>query len=34
MIKDSLFSRNFSLNVKGKLVELNSPKIMGILNAT
>ncbi len=34
MIKDSLFSRNFSLNIKGKLVELNSPKIMGILNAT
>jgi len=34
VIKDSLFSRNFSLNVKGKLVELNSPKIMGILNAT
>ncbi len=34
MIKDSLFSRNFSLNIKGKLVELNSPQIMGILNAT
>ncbi len=34
MIKDSLFSRNFSLNIKGKLFELNSPKIMGILNAT
>ncbi len=34
MIKDSLFSRNFSLNIKGKLLELNSPKIMGILNAT
>jgi len=34
VIKDSLFSRNFSLNIKGKLVELNSPKIMGILNAT
>ncbi len=34
MIKDNLISRNFSLNIKGKLVELNSPKIMGILNAT
>jgi len=34
VIKDSLISRNFSLNLKGKLLELNSPKIMGILNAT
>lgn len=34
MIKNSLFSRKFSLNIKGKLVSLNSPKIMGILNAT
>ncbi len=34
MVKDRLFSRNFSLNIKGELVELNSPKIMGILNAT
>lgn len=34
MIKDSLISRKISLNIKGKLLELNSPKIMGILNAT
>jgi len=34
MIKDSLISRNFSLNIKGKLFDMNSPKIMGILNAT
>ena len=33
-MKDSLFSRKFSLNIKGNLVDLNSPKIMGILNAT
>lgn len=33
-MKDSLFSRKFSLNIKGKLFDLNSPKIMGILNAT
>ena len=33
-MKDSLISRKFSLNIKGKLVDLNSPKIMGILNAT
>jgi dihydropteroate synthase len=34
VIKDSLFSRKFSLNIKGKLFDLSSPKIMGILNAT
>lgn len=34
VIKDNLFSRKFSLNIKGKLVNLNTPKIMGILNAT
>lgn len=34
MIKDSLISRKFSLNIKGKLIDLNSPKIMGILNVT
>ncbi len=34
MIKDNLISRNFSLNIKGKLFDLNSPKVMGILNAT
>ncbi len=33
-MKDSLISRNYSLNIKGKLLDLNSPKIMGILNAT
>jgi len=33
-MKDSLISRNYSLNIKGKLFDLNSPKIMGILNAT
>ncbi len=34
MIKDSLFSRDFSLNIKGKLLKFDSPRIMGILNAT
>ena len=33
-MQNSLFTRNFSLNIKGKLFEFNSPKIMGILNAT
>jgi len=33
-MQNSLFTRKFSLNIKGKIFELNSPKIMGILNAT
>ncbi len=32
--KDTFFSRNFSLNCNGQLIDLNSPKIMGILNIT
>ncbi len=30
----TLFSRNFSLNLGGKLLELSSPAVMGIINAT
>jgi dihydropteroate synthase len=32
--KDTFFSRNFSLNCNGQLIDLSSPKIMGILNIT
>jgi dihydropteroate synthase len=30
----TLFSRNFSLNLGGKLLDLNTPVVMGIINAT
>ena len=30
----SLFSRNFSLNLGGQLLDLSSPAVMGIINAT
>jgi dihydropteroate synthase len=30
----NLFSRNFSLNLKGQIVDLSTPIIMGIINAT
>ncbi len=30
----SLFSRNFSLNMNGKILELSTPRVMGIINAT
>lgn len=32
--KDILFSKNLSLNLKGSLIHLDSPKVMGILNVT
>lgn len=33
-MKDSLFSRTFSLNIRGNLFDLNTPKVMGVLNIT
>lgn len=33
-IKDTFFSKNHSLNCRGKLVSLHEPKVMGILNVT
>ena len=33
-MKDSLFSRTFSLNLRGNLFDLNTPRVMGILNIT
>lgn len=30
----ALFSRNFSLNLNGRILELSTPKVMGILNVT
>ncbi len=30
----TLFSRNFSLNLGGKLLDLPTPIVMGIINAT
>jgi dihydropteroate synthase len=32
--KDKFFSKNLSLNCRGKLLNLSSPKVMGILNVT
>lgn len=32
--KDTFFSKNRSLNCRGKLLDLRSPKVMGILNIT
>lgn len=32
--KDTFFSKKYTLNCRGKLVDLHSPKIMGILNIT
>ena len=32
--KDTFFSKDFSINCHGHLIELNTPKIMGILNLT
>lgn len=34
MAKDTFFSTKTSLNVDGKIVTLNSPKVMGIVNTT
>ncbi|MCF8225559.1 MAG: dihydropteroate synthase [Bacteroidales bacterium] len=33
-VKDTFFSKNRSLNCRGKLVGLDTPKVMGILNIT
>lgn len=33
-VKDTFFQKKYTLNLKGELIELNSPKIMGILNIT
>ena len=30
----TLFSRNFSLNLSGRIVDLTTPAVMGIINAT
>jgi len=32
--KDTFFSKKYTLNCRGKLVDLHSPKVMGILNIT
>jgi dihydropteroate synthase len=32
--KDTFFSKNRSLNIRGKLLDLSVPKVMGILNVT
>ncbi len=32
MNKDTLFSRKYSINIRGKLVDLSTPAVMGILN--
>ncbi len=33
-VKDILFSTKNTLNIKGKIVDLSTPKVMGIINAT
>jgi dihydropteroate synthase len=33
-VKDTIFSKKRTLNIGGKLTELNEPKVMGILNVT
>lgn len=33
-VKDTFFSRNFNMNCEGKLIDLSTPKVMGILNTT
>jgi len=33
-IKDTFFSKNFSINCRGHLLDLSTPRIMGILNIT
>lgn len=32
--KDSLFSKKYSFNLRGKILDLSTPKIMGVLNVT
>lgn len=33
-LKDTFFSKNLSLNCRGKILDLSTPKVMGILNLT
>ena len=33
-VKDTLFSRNYSMQIKGQLINFSIPKIMGVLNVT
>lgn len=32
--ESNVFSRNYSLNIRGRLMDLSTPKVMGILNVT
>ena len=32
--KDNLFSKNYSFNIRGKILDLSTPQIMGVLNVT
>ncbi|GAH48875.1 unnamed protein product [marine sediment metagenome] len=32
--KDTLFSRNHSIKIKGQLIDFSVPKVMGVLNVT
>ena len=34
VFKDTFFSRNLSINCRGKLMDLSRPRVMGILNVT
>lgn len=34
MAQDTSFSKNILINIKGKLIELDEPKVMGIINIT
>ncbi len=34
VFKDTFFSRNLSINCRGRLIDLSEPKVMGILNVT
>lgn len=34
MAQDMFFSKNYTLNLRGDLIDLSSPKVMGILNIT
>jgi len=33
-VKDTLFSRNYSMQIKGQLINFSIPKVMGVLNVT
>ena len=34
IIKDTFFSKKYTINCRGNLIDLSEPKIMGILNIT